>query len=273
MPVTNFRSTATSTTRREVNDLLDGSSGRYAALELVDGEADAVLAALGVDRPADDRRLVLAPDRATLGADLAAHRDRLAFLRADAVAPDVRALGWGDRELFGVDRLRDLGDWPLDRASCRRPPSGTAFDPAATWTLFAGGDIMLDRGVYETLRVKGKGPDFPFDGGTAEITGRCKDCSPLGWDTPYTRRTGNAGAFRDLIKGADIAIANFENPAPDNFSWHTEQDGLLGRSAARSPGWRTPASTTSRWPTTTSATSARPVSCRRSRTSRSTASR
>ena len=115
--------------------------------------------------------------------------------------------------------LRDLGDWPLV-AQLPAAPSGTAFDPAATWTLFAGGDIMLDRGVYETLRVKGKGPDFPFDGGTAEITGRCKDCSPFGWDTPYTRRTGNAGAFRDLIKGADIAIANFENPAPDNFSWH-----------------------------------------------------
>ncbi len=219
VPVTNFRSTATSTTKREVNDVLDGSSGRYAALELVDGEADAIFAALGIDRPADDRRLVIAPDRATLGTDLAAHRDRLAFVRADAVAPDVRALGWGDRELFGVDRLRDLGDWPLV-AQLPAAPSGTAFDPAATWTLFAGGDIMLDRGVYETLRVKGKGPDFPFDGGTAEITGRCKDCSPLGWDTPYTRRTGNAGAFRDLIKGADIAIANFENPAPDNFSWH-----------------------------------------------------
>ena len=34
------------------------------------------------------------------------------------------------------------------------------------------------------------------------------------------RSTGNAGAFRDLIKGADIAIANFENPAPDNPSFH-----------------------------------------------------
>jgi poly-gamma-glutamate synthesis protein (capsule biosynthesis protein) len=81
---------------------------------------------------------------------------------------------------------------------------------------------MLDRGVYETLHVKGKGADFPFDGGTADITGRCKDCSPLGWDLPYTRRTGNAGTFRSLIKGADIAIANFENPAPNAPKWHTK---------------------------------------------------
>ena len=77
---------------------------------------------------------------------------------------------------------------------------------------------MLDRGVYLTL--KKKGADFPFDGGTAEITGRCKDCSPLGWDTPYTNRTGNKGVVRDLIESADIAVANFENPAPNNPRFH-----------------------------------------------------
>ena len=32
--------------------------------------------------------------------------------------------------------------------------------------------------------------------------------------------------------GADIAIANFENPAPNNPSWHTQRDGLLGRAGA-----------------------------------------
>jgi poly-gamma-glutamate synthesis protein (capsule biosynthesis protein) len=63
--------------------------------------------------------------------------------------------------------------------------------------------------------------DVPFDGGTAEITGHCKDCSPLGWDLPYTKRTGNAGALRHLIERADLAIANFENPAPDAFRYHT----------------------------------------------------
>ena len=56
--------------------------------------------------------------------------------------------------------------------------------------------------------------------GRPSITGRCKDCSPLGWDTPYTKRTGNAGVVRDLIKGADIAAANFENPAPNNPRFH-----------------------------------------------------
>jgi poly-gamma-glutamate capsule biosynthesis protein CapA/YwtB (metallophosphatase superfamily) len=71
------------------------------------------------------------------------------------------------------------------------------------------------------VKIKKKGVDFPFDGGTADITGRCRDCSPLGWDLPYTKRTGNKGVVRDLIKGADLAIANFENPAPDKFRYHT----------------------------------------------------
>jgi poly-gamma-glutamate synthesis protein (capsule biosynthesis protein) len=219
VPVTNFRSNATTASAKDVAAVLDGTSTRYQALELVDDEADAILAALGVERPADASRLVLATDAAALAKDLTKNGKRVAFLRADAVGPEVRALAWGADALFGVDRVRDLTDWALV-ARLPAPAAAAAFDPTATWTLFAGGDIMLDRGVYETLAVKGKGADFMFDGGTAEITGRCKDCSPLGWDTPYTKRTGNAGVVRDLIEGADIAIANFENPAPNKWTWH-----------------------------------------------------
>ncbi len=217
VPVTNFRATPTSTDAKELKAVLAGTSDRYTGLELVDSEADAILSALGVDRPADPARLVLAPDETTLAADLAKNRKRLAFLRADAVGPEVRALAWGDSALFGVDRVKTLADWPLT-ASLPAPAAADAFDPTKTWTLFAGGDIMLDRGVYLTL--KDKGADFAFDGGTATITGRCKNCSPLGWDTPYTRRTGDGGVVRDLIKGADIAAANFENPAPNNPRFH-----------------------------------------------------
>jgi poly-gamma-glutamate synthesis protein (capsule biosynthesis protein) len=75
--------------------------------------------------------------------------------------------------------------------------------------------------VYKAVALKGKGVDFPFAGGTAEVTGHCKDCSPLGWDLPYTKRTGGGGAVRHLLRGADIAVANFENPAPDSFRYHT----------------------------------------------------
>ena len=87
--------------------------------------------------------------------------------------------------------------------------------------MFAGGDIMLDRGVYDVLRNKGKGADFPFKGGTADITSLVC-CSSFGWKVPRLARTGDAGAVRDLISSADIALANFENPAPNKFTWHTK---------------------------------------------------
>lgn len=220
VPVTQFRTTRTSTDLATVKAVLDGSSTRYEALELVESDADAVLAALGVDASGAGDRLVLAPDAATLTKDLAKHRKRLAFLRAEEVTPAVRALAWGKTALFGTTRVKTLADWPLVVTLPASAEAATPYDPSATWTMFAGGDIMLDRGVYETIRVKGKGVDFPFDGGTAEITGRCKDCSPLGWDTPYTKRTGNKGAMRKAIAGADLAIANFENPAPNRWTWH-----------------------------------------------------
>jgi hypothetical protein len=220
VPVTQYRSTADRISADEVAAVLVGGSGAYAALELVAADADAILGSVGATRPADAARLVLAPDAATLVTDLAAHRNRLAFLRADQVVPAVRALGWGNRSLFGVDRVRSATDWGLV-AHLGMSVGAVSFDPATTWTLVAGGDILLDRGVAQTVKIKGKGVDFPFDGGTAEITGHCKDCSPLGWDLPYTKRTGNAGALRHLIERADLAIANFENPAPDAFRYHT----------------------------------------------------
>ena len=220
VPVAHFRTQVSSSSFAEVEAVLAGTSARYDALELVEADADAVLAALRAARPADRSRLVLAPDAATLSADLASHRKRLAFLRADDVWQGVRALAWGRHALFGVGRVATLDDWTLFADVPSASVTGEAYDPAAAWTMFAGGDILLDRGVYKTVVVDGRGVDFPFDGGTAEITGRVC-CSQFGHRTPRMRRTGNEGAMRRLIGGADIAIANFENPAPDNPRWHT----------------------------------------------------
>ncbi len=219
VPVTNFRATATSTTRSEVASVLAGTSSRYAALELVAGETDAILASLRLDRPAEAGRLVLAADSTALAADLTKSARRLAFLRADAVGPAVRALAWEHTALFGVGRVTSLADWPLT-ADLPLPATGAAFDPATTWTLFAGGDILLDRGVYQTVKLRDKGVDFPFNGGSARITSRyC--CSSFGWELPRAQRTGDDGAVRALVDGADLAIANFENPAPDQPRYHT----------------------------------------------------
>jgi hypothetical protein len=218
VPVTNFRAPWASTSPAEIADVLAGRSTRYDALEVVASEKDAVLAALGITSPSP-AGVRTAPNANELTKDLVANRKRLAIIRADAVTPAVRALGWGDKSLFGVGRVTKLDQWQLRAALAA--PSGVGYDPAKVWTLVAGGDILLDRGVAQTVKIRGKGVDFPFDGGTATITGRCKNCSPMGWDLPYTQRTGNGGAVRSLLRGADVAIANFENPAPDNYRYHT----------------------------------------------------
>jgi len=221
VPVAHFRSTRTSTDREEVEAVLAGRSTRYRALELVERDADAILAALDMARPAESRHLILAKDAKTLKRHLAKNRKRLAIIRADEVTAGVRALAWGKRSLFGVDRVRDAANWRLFAHLADADRDGRdAFDPTTTWTMFAGGDVLLDRGVHQTITIRGKGEDFPFDGGFAEITGHTC-CSGFGHPVPTMRRTGGKGAMRDLMKGADIAIANFENPAPNTFRWHT----------------------------------------------------
>jgi poly-gamma-glutamate synthesis protein (capsule biosynthesis protein) len=218
VPVTDFRSAESGVSRAEVLAILSGESDRYGALELVRSEANAILTALEIEPSAVRAgRLIRAGSAAAVARDLAAHRDRLAFLRADAVMPKVRALAWGHDSLFGVGRVSSLTDWPLRATLPDRP--GRRYDPARAWTLVAGGDILLDRGVAKTVKFDGRGVDFPFDGGRAEITSRyC--CSSFGWELPITARTGGAGAMRRLLSSADLAIANFENPAPDAFSFH-----------------------------------------------------
>ncbi len=226
VPVTSFRAAWTDTSPEEVAEILAGTSERYAALEVVGAEVAEVAAALGLGAtPQDPSRLIQAADAATLRADLAAHRDRLGFLLVDDVDPSVRALAWAGQTLFGGDRVGTLAAWPLTATfiypAGRAPaPPAITFDPATAWTLVAAGDILLDRGVAKAVKIDGKGVDFPFDGGTATITSRyC--CSSFGWDLPRAERTGNGGAVRALLEGADLAIANFENPAPDVFRFHS----------------------------------------------------
>ena len=218
VPVVDFRSTVQNINVDSVRAVLAGTHARWRILELIGSDADGILAALGMKRPADPSRLVLASSVTVLERHLAADSRRLGFLRASQVSPAVRALSWGGRALFGVDRVTANGSW---RLAARLPGDTRPFNAGATWTLVAGGDILLDRGVYKQTTILGKGVNFPFDGGTAEITGR-RCCSSFDWPIPITRRTGNKGAVRDLLSGADVAVANFENPAVDAFRYHTE---------------------------------------------------
>jgi hypothetical protein len=220
VPVTGFRSGQTAVRSADVRAIATGTGDSYRSLVLVKADAAGILAALD-QQPADiAAHLVTVRDATTLAARLAAHPRWLGFLRADEVDASLRALAWGSKALFGVDRVRSLAAWPLQARLVVADGSAPTYNPKTAWTLVAGGDILLDRGVSLAIDGSRAGTDYPFDGGTAEITGVCKNCSPFGWDTPYTRRTGNAGAVRDLVSGADLAIANFENPAPNSWRFH-----------------------------------------------------
>jgi poly-gamma-glutamate synthesis protein (capsule biosynthesis protein) len=222
VPVVQFRSAATRSGWSDVRGTLAGR-GPYSALEIVAADADGILAAIGSSRSAAGPRLVLAPSAAALARDLAAHRDRLGFLRASAVGPSVRALAWGASELFGVHRATSSAGWPL---TASLTADARPFDPSRLWTVWAGGDLGVDRRVALVVTQQKKGVHYPYDGGTAKIAGSTC-CSSFGWTLPIVVRTGGAasptgtgGAVRDLISSADLAVANMEEPAPDHFTFH-----------------------------------------------------
>ncbi len=217
VPVMSFRSTVETVGPADAKAALAGSSTRYSGLVLVKSESAAILVALGLSKAAHPK-LKLVADAKALAAAVAKDRRLLGFMRADVVGPSVRALAWKGDALFGVKRTEKAGAWALQ---ARLPAAARPFDPGRLWTVAAAGDIMLDRGVYRETILRGKGVDFPFDGGRASITGhRC--CTSFGWPIPLTKRLGDAGAVRVITKGADLAFANHEGPAPLNARYHTE---------------------------------------------------
>ena len=213
VPVADWRTTTATITQRDVDAVFAGTSRRWSSVELVAGQSAPILAAL---HAAGIRAVVTATDAASLMTDLAAHRNRLGFLRADEVGPGVRALGWGGADLFGVHRLKSTAPWHLVASL---PASRSAYDPTTTWTMFAAGDLGLDRSYANVVKILGKGADYPFDGGTARIA-RLVCCSPFGWKVPVIVSTGHRTTMRGLISSADLALANMEESAPTHFSFH-----------------------------------------------------
>ena len=185
-----------------------------------------------------------------------------------------RARGPGPRRgagksLFGDDRVTDLADWTLP-AKLPTPPAGDGVRP--------GGDVDPGRGRRHHARPrrlrdsvkKGKGANFPFDGGTAEITSRVC-CSSFGWKVPRTAPDRRQGRRPRPHQGRRHRAGQLREPGP-------EQVHLAYAAARSSPPTRPSSTASSRrastsWarPTTTSATRARPGCSRRSRTSASAA--
>ena len=86
---------------------------------------------------------------------------------------------------------------------------------------------LLDEAVdlpalYDRVILRGKGVDYQFSGGTARVTGHyC--CGPYvtpGHPVPRYVLGGPKGGMLSLVKDADLAIANHEQPAPDSWDFH-----------------------------------------------------
>lgn len=210
VPVTGFWSTERSITQSALAAAVAGSGTNPRRVYVSAGDLPALAANLGV-RPGPNVRSLPVADVRTR---LAEAPSALGILRADDVTPGVRALAVGGTSLFGGGRVRTLASWPL----LVEGPAGaraSTFDPAALWTMVAGGDVMLDRSVYRRAILQGRGVDYPWNGGVARITSRfC--CGWPGMRLIRAERNGPTGAVRNLIQRADIAIVNLEGPAPDD---------------------------------------------------------
>ena len=245
VPVAGFRSELDNTTSDQMAAILAGTDKAFAAVELVESDAPAILEAMGLARPSEADRLILAADAGTLATDLDSHADRLGVIRASQVNPSIHALSWQGVSLFGVSHVASMTQWPLQAtfpegsgpaatgpaatgpaasaaAASATPATATgsdSFDLNSMWTVAAGGDVMLDRGVYKTVVLGKKGIDYPFAGGEATITGhRC--CTPFDWPYPLVKKTNSDPLVKQMVSGADISMLNLEGPAPVNAKYH-----------------------------------------------------
>jgi poly-gamma-glutamate capsule biosynthesis protein CapA/YwtB (metallophosphatase superfamily) len=207
--VLGFWATQSSISMDELRAAANGNSTRFARLIVPTGDEAAVRDALGVPGALESGSVAQIQEAVKNGA--------LGILRATDVTPSVHALAIDGVALFGNDRLGGGGidRWPLTA----RVESENSWDQQQTWTLVAAGDVMMDRGVAYQARTLGKGGDYLFDGGTAKVTGT-KCCSPFGYPYFTTQRTGNAGLVRELLGGADIAMANLESAVLVNAPIH-----------------------------------------------------
>jgi poly-gamma-glutamate synthesis protein (capsule biosynthesis protein) len=149
--------------------------------------------------------------------------EALGFVPWDEVGPRVKALSVDGKALLDSE---SSGDYPL------RPEGATVPDTEELRRIVVGGDIVLDRGQYYMVIQKGKGIDFPLDGGYAAVTSRVPEqsaYSETGVIHQFTaQRTGRAGAVREYLSGADLTLANLENPVIRDAVWHPDATTFTG---------------------------------------------
>jgi Arc/MetJ family transcription regulator len=223
VPVTGFWSARTGLTSEDVRRALrTGEASGFRRVIVEESIREALGDAAG--QPVADS--VASGDLARV--ERAASRGALGFVAATLLTPRLRALDVDGRSLFGNDRVRRLAGWPL-RAELPLPPEGTWAQDEA-WVLVAGGDSFTDRGVYDRVVLRGRGVGWPFDGGTARVTGkRCCDEVYGANVVPVYSRTGNKGLVRRLFTAADLAILNHESPITGAATFHRSGFTFGGR--------------------------------------------
>lgn len=217
VPVVRFWQARETISGDALRQALRGRGGAtWSKVLIPEGDRGALESALGISIPKSVRE---ASPEAIVRA--VKRGNALGILRASDVVPSVRALGIGGRQLFGNERVSGIGRWPL--VARVAVADDDVWRQSDAWTLVAGGDSFTDRGIYERVAARGKGVDYPFDGGTARVTGHhiCPSCPRAeGNSVPIYKLSGPKGIVRDLVKDADLAIANHEQPTPTNWRYH-----------------------------------------------------
>lgn len=181
------------------------------------GAEAAIAAALGSATPGGAAPACVPADQVT--AALAPGKTQLALVPPALVTPRVKAVALEGADLFGEKPAR-IVPYPLIIAT-------PATWPAA-WSRWTGTDVRVivttgvncpDRGVSRQTNVLGRGWDWLAAGGTARYTGTHWD-PRFGWTVVDAVRAGNAGAVRNLIRNADVAVSDFECAMTRNFVQH-----------------------------------------------------
>jgi len=143
----------------------------------------------------------------------------------DEVDPRVKALA-ADGEHLLKPGAADPQRYPL------RSQTATVPDPEKLRRVVVGGDVVFDRGQNYAVIQQGRGLDFPLDGGYAAVTERTPLASPyseFGVIHEFTaERRGGAGEVREYLRGADLTLANLENPVIRDAVWHPDAATFTG---------------------------------------------
>lgn len=151
--------------------------------------------------------------------------EALGLVPWDEVTPQVKALA-----VNGVPLLQPGAavpeDYPLASGDTAVPDSGELRK------IVVGGDIVLDRGQPFAVFEEGRGIDFPLDGGYAAVADRTLVPNPYNEsDLVYqfeAERLGGGGEVREYLNGADLTLANFENPVLANATYHPDAPTFNG---------------------------------------------